>query len=207
MISGRLKSLLDSFTGPHPHFPPTLLYNEGWMLGLVLHWVSMNPGINQPLAFIADGFWYAEALLPTSFLPRYRGDPLSESRTLADGVFGQVIIGKQVKADFEIQLDASHFVVCEARLYSKLSIDVKNAPIYDQAARNVACIAEVARRQGTNASHFCQLGFYVLAPKSQVVAGVFTRELEKSNIFEMVTERTRQYITNHNLRSVGFVSP
>ncbi len=193
MISDTLKPLLDSCTGSTPHFPPTLLYNEGWMLRLVLHWFSMNPVIGHPLIFPSDGFWFSEALLPSPFLPRHRGDPLSESRTHADGVIGQVIIGKQGKADLEIRPDGNHFVICEAKLYSRLSKDVKHAPFYDQASRNVACMAEVTRRQRASASQFCQLGFNVLAPKAQIDAGVFTRELEKSNILEMVTERAQQY--------------
>lgn len=193
MISDTLKSLLDSCAEPTPHFPPTLLYNEGWVLRLVLHWFSKNSVIEHPLAFPSDCFWFSEALLPSPFLPRYRGDPLSESRTHADGVIGQVIIGKQGKADLEIQPKANHFVVCEAKLSSKLSKDVKHAPFYDQASRNVACMAEVIHRQNASQSQFCELGFYVLSPKVQIDAGIFTRELEKTNIFEMVTKRTRQY--------------
>ena len=42
--------------------------------------------------------------------------------------------------------DARQFVLLEAKLFNRLSSGVKNAPFFDQAARSVACMAEVLRR-------------------------------------------------------------
>ena len=48
-------------------FPATDLYNEGWMLRLVLDWFASQPGIEHDLVFATDDRWYSEALLPTIF--------------------------------------------------------------------------------------------------------------------------------------------
>lgn len=46
------------------NIPPTLLYNEGWMLRLVKHWFRNHPNANHKLAFSEDCSWYSEASLP-----------------------------------------------------------------------------------------------------------------------------------------------
>ena len=69
--------------------PPTELYNEGWMLRLVLDWFDRNRQAEQhELGFEPGATWYSEALLPSRFLPLVRGDSLAESFTHADGVIG-----------------------------------------------------------------------------------------------------------------------
>lgn len=49
-------------------------------------------------------------------------------------------------------------------MFSNLSKGTKNAPLYDQAARNVACMAEAIAQSGREVSEFESLGFFVLAP-------------------------------------------
>ncbi len=53
--------------------------------------------------------WISEALLPSSFLPRFRSDLLAESRTHADGIIGHIAIGKHGKADVELLANDAHF--------------------------------------------------------------------------------------------------
>jgi hypothetical protein len=163
------------------------------MLRLMLHWFSNHSGIDHPLAFPKDGTWFSEALLPSPFLPRFRGDPLSESRTHADGVMGHLSIGKQGKADVEILPDGTCFVVCEAKNYSGLSGGIKNVADYNQAARNVACMVEMIRRAGAHPEQLNLLGFYILAPNSQIEAGIFAAAMEKANIQQQIETRVQQY--------------
>ena len=80
----KIATLLGRCNGPEKNFPPTDLYNEGWMLRLVLDWFSSNPGIDHDLAFSPTDKWYSEALLPSAFLARVRGDELAESWTHAN---------------------------------------------------------------------------------------------------------------------------
>ena len=120
----RLLSYIDS---EKPNFPPTTLYNEGWLLRLIVDWFSISGIADHPLSFPKDGHWFSEARLPSAFLPRKKGDPLAESHTNADGVIGHFVIGSTGKTDLELIPNATHFVVLEAKLYSGLSKGVKNA--------------------------------------------------------------------------------
>ena len=191
-----LKSFLNPLTNiDHeiPNFPPTILYNEGWLLRLVVDWFS-NTGItDHPLSFPKDGHWFSEARLTSTFLPRFRGDPLAESHTNADGVIGHFVIGRMGKTDLDLTPEATHFVVLEAKLYSGLSKGVKNARYYDQAARSIACIAEVLREANRKVDFFSCLGFYVLAPKDQIKSRTFSSHLDKQSIKEKVNRRKNPY--------------
>jgi hypothetical protein len=122
-------------------FPPTDLYNEGWLLRIILDWFSHQGDLNHKLSFSDDCNWYSEALLPSQFLARFRGDPLSETWTHADGIIGHIKIGRDRKTDTTIGAGASHLVVTEAKMFSKLSAGLKNASYFNQAARYAACIA------------------------------------------------------------------
>jgi hypothetical protein len=191
-----LKSFLDLLPNINqeiPNFPPTILYNEGWLLRLVVDWFSNSVITDHPLSVPKDGHWYSEARLPSAFLPRCKGDPLAESHTNSDGVIGHFTIGSKGKTDLELIPDATHFVFFEAKVYSGLSKGVKNAPYFDQAARSVACIAEVLKRADWSPNSFTQLGFYVLAPEDQIKSRTFSRLLDKQSIKDKVKRRISSY--------------
>jgi hypothetical protein len=76
---GHIQRMLRAASGGRPLFPPTLLYNEGWLLRLVLDWFSRHDVQGHPLSFRAWARWFSEALLPSAFLARHRGDRLAES--------------------------------------------------------------------------------------------------------------------------------
>jgi len=189
----RIADLLDRCGGPEKNFPPTDLYNEGWMLRLVLDWLFLNPNIDHDLAFSAHDKWYSEALLPSIFLPRVRGDRLAESWTHADGVIGNFVIGANREGDLSLTQGASRILVTEAKMFSKLSSGVKNASYFNQAARNVACIAEVIRRAQIPPSEYTNIGFYVIAPESQIKDGIFTEFMAPEMIRNIVRQRVSEY--------------
>jgi hypothetical protein len=186
-------NLLSCFDPDSPNFPPTILYNEGWLLRLVADWFSTSGITDHPLSFPKDGHWFSEARLPSAFLPRFKGDPLAESHTNADAVIGHFVIGIKGKTDLELIPDATRFVVLEAKLFSGLSKGVIHAKYYDQAARSVACIAEVLSRANSKPNSFSQLGFYVLAPKDQIKSRTFSRHLDKRSINNKVNRRISSY--------------
>ena len=70
----------------------------------------------------------------------------------ANGVIGHFSIGDEGKADLKLLPEATQFLVLEAKMFSGLSPTVNNARYYDQAARNVACMAEVLCRAERNPS-------------------------------------------------------
>ena len=101
-------------------FPPTLLYNEGWLLRSVLNWLVNNKD-NRVIKTMANTHWYSEALLSSAFLPRKRGDTLAESYTHADGVIGHFIIENNGFGDVKLLDDCEQFIVLTVVLSELLS--------------------------------------------------------------------------------------
>ena len=192
MVNERISKLLKSLETSSPHFPPTIFYNEGWMLRLLLDWFSTNSIPNHPFTMSKGDHWYSEALLPSAFLARHKGDKLAESRTHADGAIGHIQIGQEGRADLGLLPNAEHFIVIEAKMFSSLSSGVTNARYYDQAARNVACIAETLRRGDRRPEEFRRLGFYLVAPRTQLDKGDF-KEVSRGSIQEKVARRVSAY--------------
>jgi hypothetical protein len=174
-------------------FPATIYYNEGWLLRLIIDWFSRNQCMDHPLNFNQNARWFSEALLPSQFFARQRVDNLAEGWTHADGVIGHVLIGDASLADTKVANDATQFIVTEAKMFSPLSSRVTKAAYFDQAARNVACIAEVLFRAKREPTKISTLGFFVLAPTEQISGGKFAREMTKESIREKVSRRVSEY--------------
>ena len=100
----RIEALLKSCETGFPVMPPTLLYNEGWMLRLVVDRFASIDLENEPhpLAVPPGCKWYSEALLPSAFLPESQGDSRAESWTHADGVIGHFGIGNSAKGNLTL---------------------------------------------------------------------------------------------------------
>lgn len=173
--------------------PPTDLYNEGWLLRIILYLFSKQKPSNHELSLSQGSTWFSEALLPSQFLARFRGDPLSESWTHADGITGHIRIGRDGKADTSLDPEATHLVVTEAKMFSKLSAGVKNASYFNQAARYAACIAELLSRANRRIGNWERLGLYVIAPAETIGYGWFDRPLEKVDIRQKVKRRVQAY--------------
>lgn len=148
-----------------PRFPATEVFNEGWMLRLLLDAFQQLAIQDHPLSFAEGSSWYSEARLLSPFRPRLRPDPLGEGFTNADAVIGHFDFHEATRAGMRLLPGAQQFIVIEAKLLSDLSKGTRNAPAYDQAARNVACMAEAVARAGLPLEAMVGLGFYVIAPE------------------------------------------
>jgi hypothetical protein len=192
LIKKRILSILDSIDSNQSLIPPTLLYNEGWTLRLVL--AAAKDGIEcLPFTFESDASWFSEALLYSAFLARRRGDVLAESMTHADGVVGHFQFDVTTKAGLVLPPHAKQFVVCEAKIFSPLSAGTRRALNYNQAARNVACIAETLRRAGPPLANYRSLGFCVIAPASEIEAGTFAAFMTKDAVQRAIRDRVEMY--------------
>jgi hypothetical protein len=170
--------------------PPTSLFNEGWMLRLVLDWFSRQTPSDHPLSFAARARWYSEALLRSQFRARRRGDPHAEAWTHADGVIGHFHI-RRGRGDVELDGDAQQLVVTEAKLFSGLSAGTTRAREFNQAARNVACIAELMMHRDIR--QLARLAFVVLAPEEQIGRGVFGEMCNRDHVARTVAARVGSY--------------
>jgi hypothetical protein len=188
-----LSELISSFDAKNPNFRPTEIYNESWLVKLVMWQASTISYRDFPLSFLSGSTWFSEALLPTSFKPRNRGDKLGESRTNADGVIGHFLIGEKAKADFELKPDAEQFTVIEAKIGSPLAKGTSNVSYFDQAARNVACMAKAIARAKISPSSFSRLDFIVLAPEDSLAKDTFRKQMERDSIHSKVRQRVSEY--------------
>jgi hypothetical protein len=186
-----LLSLIES-SGTSGCFPPTDVFNEGWMLRIVMELHSRGLGC-FPFSRYEGSGWLSEVQLLTPFAERYRGDLLYEKRTHADGVIGHIKIDDVSKTGLEIRPSAGQFIVLEAKMFSGLSGSVKNARGYDQAARNLACMSQCIKESGNIVDSFDSLGFFVVAPEAQIQRGIFDRYLERDNVLDTVRKRVDQY--------------
>lgn len=176
------------------NIPPTMLYCEGWMLRLVLHWFSLNNKVVYKLKFSENAHWYSEALLSSPFSPLYRGDPLSESWTHADGVIGHFSIGNNGFGDLKISEGCKQFVVIEAKMFSKYSKGTKNAKDYNQATRTVACMSNILVKSLQKPKDIDNIAFYTFLPLEQIEnEPTFKEYINKENILTAVKNRVDSY--------------
>ncbi|MDF1514219.1 MAG: hypothetical protein P1S60_10460 [Anaerolineae bacterium] len=185
--------LIASFNPAQPNFSPTEIYNENWLVKIALHQASGITDTAFPLSFLPCSTWFSEGLLPTAFKPRFRGDSLGESRTHADGVIGHIRIGERGKADLELSTNAKQFTVVEAKMNAPLSPGISHARYYDQAARTVACMAEVMARARVQPNSLNILDFILLAPEENISQGKFDNELNEASVKEKVERRVSAY--------------
>lgn len=194
-MKNEILQILEMADTDHNNIRPTFLYNEGWLLKIILQQLKERKLIHPDLLFPDDNInWFSEPLLPTPFSARYRGDKLSERNTEADGVVGRFKIGKKTKTGLTLNDSCDFFYVTEAKMYSPLSSGTKNAPDYDQAARNIACIAKLIYDKKLPVENFKKLGFYVLLPEEQKdKVESFRTYTNINNIKEKISKRIQDY--------------
>lgn len=98
-------------------------------------------------------------------------------------------------ANTKLAQGATQFIVTEAKLFSPLSPRVTNAAYFDQAARNVACMAEVLFKAGRRPQELSSLAFLVLAPSAQVRVNLFGNHISSASIRDKVFRRVSEYPT------------
>lgn len=184
--------MLNSADTEQKVFPPTILYNEGWMLRLVIS--TSAEGIPcLPFKFLPKSKWFSEALLYSPFLKRFQKDQLAETYTHLDCVVGHFKFTPDTKTGLELMSDSKQFIAIEAKMYSPLSEGTKNTPFYDQAARTVACMATTLERAQKSINDFESIGFYILAPEDQILQKVFAKQMTQENIITKVSRRIKIY--------------
>jgi hypothetical protein len=149
-------------TGEGDRFPPTEIFNETWMLRLVLDAFQTLQLGHDGLCFLPGSKWHCEARLSPPFRPQTRSDPLREGLTRADGVIGGFEIGG--RRPLRLVPECRQFLVVEAKMFAHFSTRVTYAAEYSQAARSVACIAAAIEQAERPLVDFASLGFLVIAP-------------------------------------------
>src|SRR5258708_39295886 len=85
MITARIRAMWGACRAGTPPFPPNVLFNENWLLRIVIDWFERHGGDRYPMAPLPGAHWFSEAWLASALLPRHRGDRPAESPAPAAG--------------------------------------------------------------------------------------------------------------------------
>lgn len=156
---------------------PTEIYNEGWMTRLLVYY-----SVKEEIEFKGINFknmhWTSEALISSPFV----GGEVKEREgyTHADIMLGNFKVDYKTRGEITVDDNAKNFGIIEAKMGSPLSKRTTNAPNYNQASRNVTCIAD-------NTKDTCNTFFFVLAPEVKIKP--LKKHVTKGNIKTQIKER------------------
>ncbi len=186
------KRMLHDCVEPQMHFAPTILLNEGWMIRFLVQ-ASKTAKINlHGLDFDEIKDWYSEGMLKPPFLPRAKKDPLAEGYTHADVILGDISFDTRADAKGSVlpsipEKGLGHFCIIEAKMKSCLSKGTTHAPGYDQASRNLACLAY----NTLNRRHVLHL--IVAAPKITLQKCRIEKMVDHGRMLDKIDKRFEQY--------------
>jgi hypothetical protein len=178
---------------------PTELYNEGWMLRLVLYWFNGTHKYSHEKITMKEGIhWFSEGRLESPFKKNEELTIPKEGYTRADGAYGNIELGNRGDSDIKLKEDCRQFVVTEAKMFSKYSEGIKRKKNYNQAARNIACMYQVVENYkenyGKSYHDIEEIAFYTLLPESQIEKEVsFKKYTTVKHIKETIENRIEPY--------------
>jgi hypothetical protein len=90
----------------------TELFNESWMLRLVLYWFNKHENRGKhfhdmPISMNSSSCWFSEGRLESKFQ--------DEQYTRADGIYGNIKIGGKGNSDVRLDNECKQFIVTEAK--------------------------------------------------------------------------------------------
>lgn len=88
-------------------------------------------------------------------------------------------------------------------MFSPLPPGTRQARTYNQAARNIACMAEGIAQAGLSLASFENLAFVVLPPRSQLTLPDFAHIMQRDSVARVVAERVSAYEGFHVRNHVG----
>ena len=167
-------------------FPETLIFNEGWLLRLVLReWLAGSGGSQLGFLPFPEGVAaYSEGQLYTPF----RGGSHREGNTHVDGIVGDFSI-TDTKSRIELKSDLRYIAAFEAKLYAPLSADVTYAPGYDQVSRTAACLINSILLAGAKADYSAHLVVVRAKDNRYIDAAAYSR----SYIEETIAKRLQPF--------------
>ena len=200
MISSKMievaAGLLRQCDTEETHLAPTIFLNEGWMVRIMTS-ASIKLGLQlKGIDFGEMPNWYSEGMLSSPFLPLYQGDRLAEGYTHADMALGDFAVDAKAHADIRITGETGSFGIIEAKMKSPLSRGTTHAPGYDQASRNLACIAFNTLKT----RH--KIFFAVAAPQVTIEKHNIDRIVNKTAMLSRIRKRFESYNDPALLREV-----
>jgi hypothetical protein len=177
-----LKALFENFSSSiiNP-INPTVIYNEGWMTRLLVD-ISIREEITlKGINFGEIKNWTSEALIGSPFIDK--DTPKNkEGYTHPDIILGDFDINYSNSGEITVNQTAQVLGIIEAKMGSNLSKDTKNAGDYNQASRNICCLA-------SQVPNGCEIFFMVVAPKEIIEKHSINTQIELATVETQIKNR------------------
>lgn len=173
---------------------PTIIYNEGWLLRILVSYSMDLELCFKGLNFKKSYNWTSEGLLSSPFVDvkagalKNKGEAIRrEGYTHVDAAIGDFEIKYNDSARIRLKPIANYFAVIEAKLKSNLSRETSNAKDYNQATRNIICIASNVIESK------CDSSFIIVAPETTIKKHKIESQIEKETIMMQAKDRFDYY--------------
>ncbi len=179
-----LLEIIKTLNSNEPNLNPTEIYNEGWMTRLLVY-ESIKEKIKlKGIDYKKIKYWTSEALISSPFV---KDDKYREGYTHADMALGDFSVDFNTRGQIKILKNAKIFGIMEAKMGSNLSKGTKYFKNYNQASRNLACIAY--NTMGTN----CEIFFYVVAPENKIKQHEINKQIDLQTMIDQISLRFKDY--------------
>ncbi|MFC1784974.1 hypothetical protein ACFL0J_05030 [Candidatus Neomarinimicrobiota bacterium] len=178
--------------GNTPNLNPTKIYEEGWMIRLLVYYsiinkiainTTTNNNIDYTIDFAKKINWCSEAVISSPFA---KAPKKKEHNTHADMALGDFKVEFENDAKIILDKEPKFFGILEAKIKSNLSKNVKNADDYNQASRTLACIANL-----THEHEECEIFFGLVAPREKIKT--LKEQISNKTIKRQVESRFNPY--------------
>lgn len=186
--------IINSIDTTQPNVNPTEIYNEGWMTRLLVYYSIQEKSVINGIDFGKIKNWTSEALISSPFIEG-QNKKLREGYTHADMAIGDFDVDYIKRGEIGIGDKAKLFGIIEAKMGSNLSKGTKHAPDYNQASRNLACIAQNTYDKPTD------IFFSVAAPGKKIEKHDILSQVDLSTMIYQIEARFALYDANDPIRA------
>lgn len=176
--------VINSIDSNFPKVNPTVIYNEGWMTRILVNQSIKEKTILKGLDFGRIANWTSEALISSPFIS---ADKSREGYTHADIALGDFKVNYESRGEILILDNAKIFGIIEAKMSSSLSRGTKNAVNYNQASRNLVCMASLTYNKD------CDIFFSVVAPETKLKEHDIDKQIDLENMIQQIKSRFVEY--------------
>jgi len=165
------------------HINPTVIYNEGWMIRLLVMESIIEKLEIEGISFgnVASQNWTSEALIESPFL---KAQKYPERHTHPDIIFGDFCVDYAKCGKITLKDPPKRLGIIEAKMGSNLSQRTSYAEKYNQASRSICCLSHVTKDKPD-----CEIFFIVAAPKKTIEKPIFVKQIKPENIKKQIEER------------------
>lgn len=193
-MNNKIINIIQSIENAHPNVNPTVIYNEGWMIRLLVLTSIQEKVKLDIIDFSSILNWTSEALISSPFI---NANKYREGYTHADIAIGDFKVDYSNRGEIEILTDTKLFGIIEAKMGSNLSQGTTHAKDYNQASRNLVCIAH-----NTIDKHDCKTFFYVVAPASKLKDHEIEGQIELDVVKKQVSHRFEMHKSETDIYSL-----